>query len=76
MCAILFSQEKKKKDFSLQFTFTSISKSSLKTKCFVSLSAEHYEGEIFEIIVVRLLLLVLARAMNSRSAPFYKKMVE
>ena len=46
----------------------------LRTKCFVSLWAELYEGEIFEIIVVRLLLLVLARAMNSRSIPLYKKM--
>ena len=43
-------------------------------KCFVSLWAELYEGDIFEIIVVRLLLLVLARAMNSRSIPLYKKM--
>ena len=46
----------------------------LRTKCFVSLWAELYEGEIFEIIVVRLLLLVLARAMNSRSISLYKKM--
>ena len=45
----------------------------LGTNCFVSLWAELYEGEIFEIIVVRLLLLVLARAMNSRSVPLYKK---
>ena len=36
--------------------------------------AELYEGEIFEIIVVRLLLLGLARAMNSRSIPLYKNM--
>ena len=43
-------------------------------KCFVSLWAELYEGDIFEIIVVRLLLLELARAMNSRSIPLYKKM--
>ena len=42
-------------------------------KCFVSLWAELYEGDIFEIIVVRLLLLELARAMNSRSIPLYKK---
>ena len=45
----------------------------LRTKCFVSLWAELYKGEIFEIIVAHLLLLVSARAMNSRSIPLYKK---
>ena len=33
-------------------------------------------GAIFQIIVVRLLLLALARALNSRSIAFYKKMDE
>ena len=46
---------------------------TLRTKCFVSLWAELYKGEIFQIIVVGLLLLVLARALNSRSIALYKK---
>ena len=73
MCAISFSREKKRKKILVLVYFYEHSE-TLRTKCFVSLWAELYEGEIFEIIVVRLLLLVLAKAMNSRSIPLNKKM--
>ena len=65
---ILPTKEKKK---SLLYFYAH--SETLRTKCFVSLWAELYEGEIFQIIVVRLLLLVLARALNSRSIALYKK---
>ena len=66
LCVHLHSPEKRKEFYENSET--------LRTKCFVSLWAELYEGEIFQIIVVRLLLLVLARALNSRSIALYKKM--
>ena len=68
---ILPTKEKKK---SLVYFYAH--SETLRTKCFVSLWAELYEGEIFQIIVVRLLLLILARALNSRSISLYKKMDE
>ena len=68
----ILPRKEKKKKFSLVHFYEH--SETLRTNCFVSLLAELYEGEILEIIVVRLLLLVLARAMNSRSVPLYKKM--
>ena len=68
VCATSFSGEKKRKKI-LVFSLLQYEHSeTLRTKCFISLWAV-YEGEIFAIIVVRILLLLLARAMNSRSIP-------
>ena len=71
----LLSPEKGKEKRFLSLVYYYENSETLRTKYFVSLWAEiYYEGEIFETICVRLLLLVLARAMNSRAIPLYKKM--
>ena len=74
LCAQLHSPEKRKEKRFYPLVYFYENSETLRTKCFVSLWAELYEGEIFEIIVVRLLLLVLASALNSRSIALYKKM--
>ena len=67
----ILPRKEKKKDYCLVHFYEHFE--TLRMKCFISLLAEFYEGEILEIIVVRLLLL-LARAMNSRSILSIKKM--
>ena len=71
-CVRNFILPRKEKKKSLVYFYAH--SETLRTKCFVSLWVELYEGEIFQIIVVRLLLLILARALNSRSIALYKKM--